>query len=106
MHIVNDIEDELFKNKRYETQCASTTKGPKRGGGFTSATVYRKQETEINNIRKVAAKFPEVGDMSRLPSGLAQVRDMMKPYIIRLWKLKHPVRFCKNVYVSARQNHC
>ena len=47
---------------------------------------------EINNIRKFAAKFPGEGDMSKLPSGLTQVRDMMKPYIIRLWKLKHSVR--------------
>ena len=54
--------------------------------------MYQKQETEINNIRKFAAKFPGVGDMSKLPSGSTQVRDMMEPHIIRLWKLKHPVR--------------
>ena len=47
---------------------------------------------EINNIRKFAAKFPGVGDMSKLPSSSTQVRDMMKPYTIWLWKLKHPVR--------------
>ena len=57
-------------------------RGPK-GGGGSSATMYWKQETEINNICKFAAKFPGVGDMSKLPSDLTQVRDMMKPYIIR-----------------------
>jgi hypothetical protein len=54
--------------------------------------VYRKQETEINNIHKFAAKFPGLVDMSKLPGGSTQVRDMMKPYIIWLWKLKHLVR--------------
>ena len=31
--------------------------------------------------------------MSKLPSGLTQVRDMKKPCIIRLWKIKHLVSF-------------
>jgi len=72
---------------------ASQLKGCQRGGD-TAATVYPKHETKINNIlRKFAAKFPGVGDMSKLPSGSTQVRDMKKPYIIRLWKIKHPVSF-------------
>ena len=66
--------------------------GQKGGGGFTSATMYWKQEKEINNIHKFAAKFPGVGDMSKLPSGLIQVREMTKPHITWLWKLKHLVR--------------
>jgi hypothetical protein len=66
-------------------------KGAKKWEGFTAATVYRKQETEINNIRKFTAKFPGVGDMSKLPSGSTQERDIKKPYIIRLWKIQHPV---------------
>ena len=83
LHIVNNIEDELFENKEVRDAMRLNYKGAKKGGGFTSATVYRKQETEINNIHKFAAKFPGVGDMSKLPSGSTQVRDMMKPYIIR-----------------------
>ena len=66
-------------------------KGAKGGGGFTGATVYWKQETEINNIHKFVDKFLGDGDMSKLPSGLTQVRDMMKLYVIWLWKIKHPV---------------
>ncbi len=94
------------KTSRYETQWVSTTNGPKGGGGFTYATMYWKQEKEINNIHKFAAKFPGVGDMSKLPSGLTQVREMTKPHITWLWKLKHLVRFFMNVYVIARQNPC
>ena len=93
LHIVNNIEDELFKNKPVQDAMRSNCKGAKKKGGrFTSANVYQKQKTEINNIRKFVAIFPGVGDMSILPSGLTQVRDMMKSYIIQLWKLKHPVR--------------
>ncbi len=83
LHIVNNIEDELFENKPVRDAMCINYKGAN-GGGVTSATVYWKQETEINNIRKFAAKFPGVGDMSELPSGSTQVRDMMKLYIIRL----------------------
>ncbi len=71
LRIVNSIEDELFKNKPVRDPMRTNYKGAKEGWGVTSATVYWKQETEeINNIRKSAAKFPGVCDMSKLPSGL------------------------------------
>ena len=91
MQIITSIEDEQFENNNVRKAMLLNYKGSKKGGSFTGATVYCKQETEINNIRKVAAKFPGVNNPSQLPSGLTQVRDMKKPYIIRLWKMKHPV---------------
>ena len=56
---------------------------------------------ETNNIHIFAAKILGVGDMSKLPSGSTQVRDMMKPYIIRIWKLKHPVRLLYDCFSSC-----
>ena len=101
LHIVNNFEDELFKNKPVRDTMRTNYKGAKKKGGVTSATVYWKQETEINNIRKFAAKFPGVGNMSKLPSGSTQVRDMMKPYIIWLWTSKHPVRLLYECFCSC-----
>ena len=59
LHIVNSIEAKLFENKQVQDAMQLNYKGAKKGGGVTSATVYRKQEREINNIRKFAAKFPD-----------------------------------------------
>ncbi len=91
MQIITSIEDDQFENDNVREAMLLNNKGSQKGGSFTGATVYRKQETEINNIRKFAAKFPGVNNPSQLPSGSTQVRDMKKPYIIRLWKMKHPV---------------
>jgi hypothetical protein len=91
MQIITSIDDEEFKNNDVHNAMLLNYKGSKKGGRFTGATVYHKQEAEINNIRKFAANFPGINNPSKLPSGSTQVRDMKKPYIIRLWKLKHPV---------------
>jgi hypothetical protein len=91
MQIITSIEDEQFENDNMREAMLLNYKGSKKGGSFTGATVYCKQETEINNIQKFAANFPGVINPSQLPSGSTQVRDMKKPFIIRLWKMKHPV---------------
>jgi hypothetical protein len=91
MQIINSIEDKQFENDNVREAMLLNYKGSKKGWSFTGATVYRKQERETNNIRKFLAKFPGVNNPSQLLSGSTQVRDIKKPYMIRLWKLKHPV---------------
>ncbi len=87
MQFITSIKDKQFENNDVCNAMLLNYNGSKKGGSFTGATVYCKQETEVNNIRKFAAKFPGVNNLSQLPSGSTQVRDMKKPYIIRLWKL-------------------
>jgi hypothetical protein len=53
-------------------------------------TLWRKYENELNEVRKFALKFPGVGNLSRLPSGTAQLQQMKRPLIIKLWKEKYP----------------
>jgi hypothetical protein len=53
-------------------------------------TLWRKYENELNEVRKFALKFPGVGNLSRLPSGTAQLQQMKHPLIIKLWKEKYP----------------
>jgi hypothetical protein len=92
LHFLNEIEDNLFEHKQVREAMLLNNKGAKRGGGHCHNSVSE-HKTKINNIRKFAAKIPVVGDMSKLPSGLTQVKDMKKPYIIQLWKIKHLVSF-------------
>jgi len=53
-------------------------------------TLWRKYENELNEVRKFALKFPGVGNLLRLPSGTAQLQQMKRPLIIKLWKEKYP----------------
>jgi len=53
-------------------------------------TLWRKYENELNEVRKFALKFTGVGNLSRLPSGTAQLQQMKRPLVIKLWKEKYP----------------
>jgi hypothetical protein len=53
-------------------------------------TLWRKYESELNEVRKFALKFLGVGNLSKLPSRTVQLHQMKKPLIIKLWKEKYP----------------
>jgi hypothetical protein len=53
--------------------------------------LWRKYKNDLNEVRKFALKFPGIGSLSRLPSGTAQLQQMERPLIIKLWKEKYPV---------------
>jgi hypothetical protein len=53
-------------------------------------TLWSKYENERNEVRKFALKFTGVGNLSRLPSGTAQLQQMKRPLVIKLWKEKYP----------------
>jgi len=54
-------------------------------------TLWRKYENKLNEVRNFALKFPDVGNLSRLPtSRTAQLQQMKHALIIKLWKEKYP----------------
>jgi hypothetical protein len=53
-------------------------------------TLWRKYESELNEARKFALKFLGIGNLSKFPSRTAQLHQMKKPLIIKLWKEKYP----------------
>ncbi len=54
--------------------------------------MWRKYKNELNEVRNFALKFPGVDNLSRLPtSGTAQLQQMKRALIIKLWKEKYPV---------------
>ena len=64
MQIITSIEDKHVENNDVCEAMLLNYKGSQKGGSFTGATVYCKQETEINNIQKFAAKIPGVNNPS------------------------------------------
>ncbi len=53
-------------------------------------TLWRKYESEFNEVRKFSLKFLGIHNLSNLPSSTAQLQQMKRPLIIKLWKEKYP----------------
>ena len=83
-HLIEDIEDKHFSSDDVREHMLQSYKGAKKG--LTGDTLWRKLEKEITAVKTFASKFPGVNSPSQLPSGTAQLRQMKKPLIIKLWK--------------------
>jgi len=64
-----------------------------RKGEMTAENLLRKYEGELTTLQRVAYKFPGVGNLglSKLPSGTAQLQQLRKPLVAKLWIEKNPV---------------
>ena len=51
-----------------------------------------KYEGKMTALRKFAAKFPGYGDLSKLPSGTAQLQQIHHPVVAKLWAEQNPDR--------------
>ncbi len=87
--IIQEIPDEHFEHGAIGPAMLLAYKGARKKI-FEGGTLWRKYENELNEVRKFALKFPGVGNLSRLPSGTAQLEQMKRPLIIKLWKEKYP----------------
>ncbi len=86
---VQEIPDECFEHAAIGPAMLLAYKGDWKTileGGM----LWRKYENELNEVRKFALKFPGVGNLSRSPSGTAQLQQMKCPLIIKRWKEKYP----------------
>ena len=82
--LIEDIEDKHFSSDDVREHMLQGYKGAKKG--LTGDTLWRKLEKEMTAVKTFASKFPGVNCPSQLPSGTAQLRQMKKPLIIKLWK--------------------
>jgi hypothetical protein len=87
--IIQEIPDERFEHVSIGTAMLLYYKGARKKV-LEGGTLWRKYENELNEVRKFALKFPGVGNLSRLPSRTAQLQQMKRPLIIKLWKEKYP----------------
>ena len=87
--IIQEIPDERFDQAAVRPAMLVAYKGARKKI-LEGGTLWRKYKSELNEARKFALKFPGVGNLSKLPSGTAQLHQMKKPLIIKLWKEKYP----------------
>ncbi len=83
-HLIEDIEDRHFSSDDVHKDMLRGYKGAKKG--LTGDTLWRKLEKEMMAVKTFVSKFPGVNSPSQLPSGTAQLCQMKKPLIIKLWK--------------------
>ena len=82
--LIEYIEDQHFSSDNVREDMLWGYKGAKKG--LTGDTLWRKLEKEMTAVKTFESKFPGVNSPSQLPSGTAQLRQMKKPLIIKLWK--------------------
>ena len=90
--LIEDIEDEHFASAVVRDDMLRGYKGAKKA--LTGENLWRKLEKEMTQVKTFASRFPGVNSPSQLPSGTTQLRQMKKPYIIKLWKEQNPVTKC------------
>jgi hypothetical protein len=77
--INNDIEDHQFEMASVCTAMLQQYSGRKKQ--HTGATLWRKMEKVMTDMRLFASKFPGVNSTSNLPSRLTQLCHMKQPHI-------------------------
>ncbi len=53
--------------------------------------MWRYYENELNEVNKFAYKFLGVGNISQLPSGTNQLRQMRRSMVLKIWREMHLV---------------
>jgi hypothetical protein len=81
--IIQEIPDEHFEHGAVCPAMLLAHKGAWKKI-LEGGTLWRKYESELNEVRKFTLKFPGIGNLSRLPSGTAQHQQMKHPLIIKL----------------------
>ena len=92
INLIGDISDSRFDDDGVRRNMVQRFKGMRRGE-MNAENLLRKYESEMTNLKKFAYKFPGVGDLSKLPSGTAQLQQLKRPVVMKLWVQKFPVRF-------------
>jgi len=96
--IIAEIPDSRFEDDSMRPNMQSRFKGMRKGD-MTVENLLRKYESELTTLRRLAYKFPGVGNLSKLPSGTAQLQQLRRPLVAKLWVEKNPVRQVCCIYL-------
>ena len=89
--ILTDIPDSRFEEDSLRASMQHRFKGMRKGE-MTAENLLRKYESELTTLRRFAYKFPGAGgNLSKLPSGTAQLQQLRRPLVAKLWVEKNPV---------------
>jgi hypothetical protein len=87
--IINEIEDEEFKNECIRSNMHQSYMGAKKDNNGQS--LWWKYKTELTKLWSFAKTIPGTGNLAELPSGSTQLQHMKKPLVQALWTAKHLV---------------
>ena len=87
--ILNEIPDSRFGEEGLRMSMTHRFKGMRKGE-MTAENLLRKYKTELTGLRRFAYKFTGVGNLSKLPSGTAQLQQLRKPLVAKLWVERNP----------------
>ena len=96
--IIAEIPDSRFEDDSMRPNMQSRFKGMRKGD-MTAENLLRKYESELTTLRRFAYKFPGVGNLSKLPSGTAQLQQLRRPLVAKLWVEKNPVHVKYAVFI-------
>jgi hypothetical protein len=89
--IITDIPDSRFEDDGLRASMQHCFKGMRKGE-MSAENLLSKYESELTTLQRFAYKFPGVGNLSKLPSGTAQLQQLRRPLVAKLWVEKNPVR--------------
>ena len=89
--IIAEIPDTRFEDDSLRASMQHRFKGMRKGE-MSAENLLCKYESELTTLRRFAYKFPGVGNLSKLPSGTAQLQQLRRPLVAKLWVEKNPVR--------------
>jgi hypothetical protein len=92
MSLISEIPIERFVESGVCLQMQLRFKGMRKGGDMNPTNLHRKYETEMTTLKKFAYKFPGFGNLSKLPSGTAQLQQLRRPLVAKLWAEQNPAR--------------
>ena len=92
MSLISEIPSERFVKDGVRLQMQLRFKGMRKGGDMNPTNLLRKYETEMTSLKKFAYKFPGFGNLSKLPSGTAQLQQLRRPIVAKLWAEQNPGR--------------
>jgi hypothetical protein len=92
MSLISEIPSERFVEDGVRLQMQLRFKGMRKGGDMNPTNLLRKYETEMTSLKKFAYKFPGFGNLSKLPSGTAQLQQLRRPIVAKLWAEQNPAR--------------
>ena len=98
--LILDIPSERFEDESVHDAMKLRFKGMRKGGDMTLTNLLRKYEGELTLLKKFAYKFPGFGNSSKLPSGTAQLQQLRRPFVAKLWAENNLVSLYSYSYFS------
>ena len=98
MNLIRTIPDSNFESAVVRAEMLRYYKGARKKE-MDSGRMWRYYEDQLNEVKKFAYKFPGVSNISKLPSGTNQLRQMRRSMVLKIWKERNPVSFVIEIII-------